>query len=89
MEKEKKIYLYETHMHTKEGSACAHNTGAEMAMEFLIKQGHRRIGYIHGINNIDDKERFQAYLDVFEQKLANFLLHILLFHLQQFCTNHF
>ena len=31
MEKEKKIYLYETHMHTKEGSACAHNTGAEMA----------------------------------------------------------
>ena len=39
-------------------------TGAEMAMEFLIKQGHRRIGYIHGINNIDDKERFQAYLDV-------------------------
>lgn len=24
-------YLYETHMHTTEGSACAHNTAAEMA----------------------------------------------------------
>ena len=24
-------FLYETHMHTKSGSACAHNTGAEMA----------------------------------------------------------
>lgn len=34
MEKEKKIYLYETHMHTKEGSACAHNTGAEMARAY-------------------------------------------------------
>ncbi len=39
-------------------------TGAELAMEYLIKQGHRRIGYIHGIDNIDDRERFQAYLDV-------------------------
>lgn len=24
-------YLYETHMHTRPGSACAHNSGAEMA----------------------------------------------------------
>lgn len=24
-------YLYETHLHTRQGSACAHNTGAEMA----------------------------------------------------------
>ena len=39
-------------------------TGAELAMEYLMKQGHRRIGYIHGINNIDDRERYQAYLDV-------------------------
>lgn len=27
-------YLYETHMHTREGSACAHNTGAEMARAY-------------------------------------------------------
>lgn len=27
-------YLYETHMHTSEGSACAQNTGAEMARAF-------------------------------------------------------
>ena len=27
-------YLYETHMHTSEGSACAHNTGREMARAF-------------------------------------------------------
>jgi len=38
--------------------------GAELAVEYLVKQGHRRIGYIHGINNIDDQERFRAYKDV-------------------------
>lgn len=27
-------YLYETHMHTSESSACAHNTGAEMARAY-------------------------------------------------------
>lgn len=27
-------YLYETHMHTAESSACAHNTGAEMARAY-------------------------------------------------------
>ena len=27
-------YLYETHMHTSEGSACAHNTGSEMARAY-------------------------------------------------------
>ena len=27
-------YLYETHMHTSEGSACAHNTGSEMAKAY-------------------------------------------------------
>ncbi len=27
-------YLYETHMHTSEASACAHNTGAEMARAY-------------------------------------------------------
>lgn len=29
-----KGYLYETHMHTQESSACAHNTGEEMARAY-------------------------------------------------------
>ncbi|WP_167959106.1 PHP domain-containing protein [Anaerosporobacter faecicola] len=29
-----KQYLYETHLHTNEGSACAHNTGREMAYAY-------------------------------------------------------
>ncbi|MGN0506306.1 MAG: LacI family DNA-binding transcriptional regulator [Lachnospiraceae bacterium] len=39
-------------------------TGAEQVMEYLVKQGHRRIGYIHGIDCLDNTERYQAYLDV-------------------------
>ncbi len=35
--------------------------GAILAMEYLIKQGHRRIGYIHGIYNYDDEVRYQAF----------------------------
>jgi len=38
--------------------------GATLAMEFLIKQGHRRIGYFHGIDNTDDNNRFRAYMNV-------------------------
>lgn len=38
--------------------------GATMAMEYLIKQGHRRIGYIHGIMNSDDEARFRAFRKV-------------------------
>ncbi|MDF2484577.1 MAG: alanine racemase [Herbinix sp.] len=37
--------------------------GATLAMEYLIKQGHRSIGYIHGIYNFDDEARFQAYVN--------------------------
>jgi LacI family purine nucleotide synthesis repressor len=33
-------------------------------MEYLVAQGHRRIGYIHGIESTDDAERYRAYLDV-------------------------
>ena len=33
------MYKYETHLHTKEGSACAGSTGAQMALE------HKRQGY--------------------------------------------
>lgn len=42
-------------------------SGAGLGMEYLIKQGHRRIGYIHGIENGDDANRFQAYLDTLEK----------------------
>jgi LacI family purine nucleotide synthesis repressor len=41
--------------------------GATMAMEFLIKQGHRRIGYIHGIYNNDDDARYLAYENVLKK----------------------
>ncbi len=38
--------------------------GAALAMNYLIRQGHRRIGYMHGLQGYDDARRFQAYLDV-------------------------
>lgn len=41
--------------------------GATLAVEYLIKQGHRRIGYIHGIYNYDDDARFRAYLKVLKK----------------------
>lgn len=44
-----------------------HLEGASKAMEYLIKQGHRRIGYIRGIGNRDDELRFQAYRNVMEK----------------------
>jgi LacI family purine nucleotide synthesis repressor len=46
-------------------SVVINNTeGATMAMEYLIKQGHRRIGYIHGIDNNDNEARYNAYRNV-------------------------
>jgi LacI family purine nucleotide synthesis repressor len=41
--------------------------GGTMAMEFLIKLGHRRIGYIHGIYNVDNEARYQAYENVLKK----------------------
>lgn len=41
--------------------------GATVAIEYLIRQGHRRIGYIHGIYNYDDEMRFNAYLNVMKK----------------------
>ncbi len=41
--------------------------GAALAVEYLIKQGHRRIGYIHGIDNFDDKARYGAYVNIMEK----------------------
>ena len=33
------MYKYDLHVHTKEGSACARNTGAEMA-EMYAREGY-------------------------------------------------
>lgn len=41
--------------------------GGTTAMEYLVRQGHRRIGYIHGIYNIDDEQRFLAYQNVLKK----------------------
>jgi DNA-binding LacI/PurR family transcriptional regulator len=41
--------------------------GATIAMEYLIKQGHRRIGYIHGIYNNDDEARYEAFSNVLKK----------------------
>ena len=38
--------------------------GVTLAMNYLIHQGHRRIGYMHGLQSYDDARRYQAYLDV-------------------------
>lgn len=42
-------------------------SGALQMMEYLVRQGHRRIGYIHGIECTDNKERYQAYLDILQK----------------------
>ena len=37
--------------------------GVTQAVEYLIKLGHRRIGYVHGVENFDEKARFsEMYL---------------------------
>ncbi len=41
--------------------------GVTLAIEYLIKQGHRRIGYIHGIYNFDDEARYAAYVNVLKK----------------------
>ena len=34
--------------------------GVTQAVEYLIKLGHRQIGYFHGVDNFDEKARFGA-----------------------------
>ena len=41
--------------------------GTELVMEYLIRQGHRSIGYIHGVECRDDCERFRAYAKTLER----------------------
>ena len=38
--------------------------GVTQAMNYLIHQGHHRIGYMHGLGGYDDTERYRAYCDV-------------------------
>lgn len=42
-------------------------TGVTQAIDYLIHQGHHRIGYIHGLPGWDDQERFRAFRDVMEK----------------------
>ncbi len=35
--------------------------GVTQAVEYLVKLGHRRIGYFHGVDNFDEKARFAAF----------------------------
>lgn len=62
------VFIDRDYSSERMSSVTIDNTlGAILAMEFLIKQGHRRIGYIHGIYNYDDETRFKAYQDVLKK----------------------
>ena len=38
--------------------------GATMAVDHLIKLGHKRIGYMHGNESGDDKHRYEGYVEM-------------------------
>lgn len=43
--------------------------GGEMVARHLIELGHKKIGYIHGVEDLyDDKERFKGFKDVLDEK---------------------
>ncbi len=41
--------------------------GATIAIEYLLRLGHRRIGYMHGIHNYDDDVRFSAFSQIMDK----------------------
>nr|MCR5153525.1 substrate-binding domain-containing protein [Lachnospiraceae bacterium] len=41
--------------------------GVEAGVEYLIKLGHRRIGYVHGVQNFDEKARYEAFLETMKK----------------------
>jgi LacI family purine nucleotide synthesis repressor len=41
--------------------------GASMAVDHLIKLGHKRIGYMHGNQTGDDNHRYQGYVEMMEK----------------------
>lgn len=59
------VFLEREYCSEKISSVVINNyMGTESAIEYLISQGHRRIAYIHGVESMDDRERFRAYRDV-------------------------
>lgn len=46
----------------------ANYEGAAEGVEYLIQRGNRKIGYIHGTDNFDNTQRYQAYLDVMKKR---------------------
>lgn len=61
-------YRYETHMHTLEGSACAHNTGAEMAAAYssagyagIVVTNH----FYYGNTAVDRRLPWEAWVEEF------------------------
>jgi len=62
------VFLDREHKGRRKSSVVVDNRkGANLAIEYLIKQGHRRIGYIHGIYNYDDELRYEEYLRVMKK----------------------
>lgn len=41
--------------------------GASMAVDHLIKLGHKRIGYMHGNESGDDRLRYQGYVEMMQK----------------------
>lgn len=60
------MYKYELHMHTKEGSACAVASGAEM-VNFYIENGYQGMvvtdHFYHGNTAIDRDLPWEAFID--------------------------
>jgi LacI family purine nucleotide synthesis repressor len=62
------VFIDREYIGERMSSVFIDNTeGATLAMEYLIRQGHRRIGYMHGIFNYDDESRYQAYVNVMKK----------------------
>lgn len=62
------VFVDREHKGRRKSSVVIDNRkGANLAIEYLIKQGHRRIGYIHGIHNYDDELRYEEYLNVMKK----------------------
>ncbi|NLM86028.1 MAG: LacI family transcriptional regulator [Clostridiales bacterium] len=41
--------------------------GASLAVNYLIRQGHRKIAYLHGNLSFDNAQRFSAYQDIMKK----------------------
>ena len=41
--------------------------GASMAIDYLLKLGHKRVGYMHGKDTGDDRHRYQGYVEIMQK----------------------